>query len=823
MSDNSNIPTPAFVNPIKNANFQTAEELRKKENGKQIAQAIWQQQAGQKDNLYFFSGRAARFLYLESWATGTQDMNQFRDFMNISNSSADKAYTPMDMTPDMLGPQFMGTLVESMCKNEEYPCVYAVDADSLNEKAERQMDAIFRMKDADNINQLQELGGMQLEPVNAYVPDNELAAKIYFELEDRLPKEIRFEKLLEKCLIDNKYQKVLKRENIYDMVLYNMGVVKIEKCDHGYNLRRCIKRNVFYNFFQNDSGENELSYIGEVYKLKVRELRTKYGKSPERPDGLTEEQIYNMAKSASQFNAGLIWNPDWQYQYQFAESRCPWDDFSVLVIDGEIKVSEPKYYVSKIDNFGKENITPKKSKPEVKSDKAEVVQTNNERWYRFVYAPDSESLVYWGPGDIVLTDYKNTKRSYSSYTVVIPMNNGRYIPSLFERIIGPLKRYQIASLKQTQLIAKLRPSGVRIDVATARNLDIGEGNVLDWLEVVRFFDQTGNELYSSEGLDPNQKEAPVFSPTTRDESVQKIVELTNIKNSILAEIRGLIGVPQYRDGADVGDRTAAKLAEMQSGSSFNVTDFISTANHQLMEEVLKKICILEWQKVVKTEPESREDLINTVFDVYVRMRLTEYERSLLEANIEKWSSTLDASGQPIISPKDAFRIRQIDNFKLAEMYLANVVEEHKKLAQEQAAAAQQAAAQERQAAEQAAIQQRQSLLEMETQSKIAVTEAENKKQKESGMLTFITSLILENQKTGAPIPPMLMPVIQQMIENVMIPVVADTEETQKMLVEKTRQEQMAAKQQQQMEEQGITPEQQQQMEMQQQMETEPQM
>ena len=51
-------------------------------------------------------------------------------------------------------------------------------------------------------------------------------------------------------------------------------------------------------------------------------------------------------------------------------------------------------------------------------------------------------------------------------------------------------------------------------------------------------------------------QAPAISNGAVDTAVQKIVELTNILAGIVAEIRDLLGVPQYRDGSDVGDRTS---------------------------------------------------------------------------------------------------------------------------------------------------------------------------------------------------------------------------------------------------------------------------
>lgn len=784
-----------FADPLKNVNFQTKAEIAKKSTGRALANYLWTMQSKQTDNLNFFVGRAARWREIEQWAMGKQNMQVFLDFMNVN--SADKAYVPIDLTPDRSGPQFVGTLVESMSKNEEYPCVTAIDPSSLEEKQERQMDAIFRMKDAQNVNDLQMAGGMQLEPVDAYVPENELAAKIYFELEDRLPKEIRFEKVLERTLTFNKYAKTLKRENIADYIKYNIGATKIERDGDDYRIRKCIKSNLIYSYFQNTSGEWEVSYVAEVEKIKIKDIRSKYLRSAARPDGVTEKEVYDLAKISTKYNLNRAALPDWQNNFMYSGTNTPYDDWSVLVVVGEILIDDVEYAVAKTDSFGNENVAPKKGKPEVKSDKARLVQSASQKWYKYVYAPEADMILYWGPTDIVITDFGNVKKSYSSYTINIPFNNGEYVPSLFERALAPLRELQLTKLKRRQLIAKLSPTGWRIDVAMARNIDLGDGNSIDWTEILRIKDQTGAEIWSSEGLDPNERQTPAISETSHDVTLQKIIELTNVANALMQEIRQLLGVPSYRDGSDVGDRTAAKLADIQNVSSYNVTDFIVSANNELMEQTLYKICILEWQKVVKTEKESLEDLINTRFDVSVRMRLSEYERQLLEQNIQKWSSTVDGNGRPLLSPKDCFRIRNIQNYKLAELYLANVVEENDRKAREESRAQQEQNAQVQMQAAQEKSKGALELAKQEVEGKIATDTAMKTQDKQIKMLDFVSQMVTESMKTGVPVPKQFQPLIDAVLENVMLPMVAQTEEVEEAIAQKDQmmqQQQMAQQQ-----------------------------
>jgi hypothetical protein len=757
---NSSSSMPPFSDVLKQLAFDSPDEITKKETGKKIAEKIYSDQTGQTNNLNFFAARAIRWTEIEKWSLGKQDMQQFLPYMNVADGN--KAYVQIDMTPIMIGAQFVNTLVESIAENEEYACVSAIDDDSMAEKEQRQLDALFRMHEVETINDIQQQAGIQVEPANVYVPDNELSAKIYFELEDRLPKEIRFEKKLEGVLIENQYERVMKRRMLRDNIVFNLECTKIEKDeDYNYCIRKCIPRNVFYSFFMGDTGKTELGYIGECYNLKVRDLRKKYGVSPSNPKGLTEEEIYNLAKMSSQ-QTQVNFAHLWGQQYATFNNNTPWDEYSVYAIDFEIKVTVTDYYVSKIDSYGKENITPKKGIPKPTSEKATIKKKEKDKIYRGVYAPYAKEIIYWGLPDLVLHE------SLFTYSVNIPNNTGEYVPSLFERALEPLREYALTKLKRKQLIAKLSPATYRIDVESARNITNGTGDVLPWEEIVRIKDQTGVELWSSKGLNPLEREAPPFSAPTADPTINNIIELSGLLASIGGEIRSLLGVPAYRDGSDLPDRTPAKLAEGQNTSSFNVTNFIPNAHNQVMEETLYKICLLCWQDVVTDKKETTNDLINTKFKVSVKMKQTAYERQLLEQNIQVAMQTIDQStGKPLISFKDAYTIRNIKNYKLAEMYLANKIEENEKKAIADSERLQAQNAQVQQQSAELAAKQAQKLQEDKIAAEKDVEEFKATKTKEVELLKGFMQVAAKDE-TGMLIKQFL-PAIQQLVPNISLP------------------------------------------------------
>lgn len=805
--------------PLLGRFFLTPEQKKNREEGRKILKHFYTVQTSGDSSLNFFRQRNLRWTELLLWAKGSQPMQEFLNYMNVSPGGG-KAWVNLDYTQTRIAPKFVGTLVESMAKNRLYPCVDAIDDGSINEKQDRLYDALFRMHDTQTIDQLQQATGMVLEDPTAYVPDDEMSAKVYFELEDRLPKEIRFEKMLQFLMNEIAFEEMMNRQTLYDQVVLNFAATKIEKCGYKqYTVRKCIANNMVYNFFIDPNGKCGITQIGEFYNEKVKDFRRKYGKSEQNPDGLTEKEIFELAKLSTNKSIGTfnyMWNEQWATTTYY--QNRPYDDSSILVLDAEINFGEDAYYVEKKDPYGRTNIIAKKGVPyqQTKSDgtviqqekpeDVNIIKRTKNTWMRGVYAPYGDKMLYWGAPDIIITPYTDVAKPLSSYTVNIPNNDGEYVPSLFERGMETLREYQITKLKRKQIIAKLKPTGIRIDIASARNLDLGSGDSIEWEEVMRIYDQTGNEIYSSEGVDPLRKETPPLSNTVMDRDIEKVIGLTNVLLGQVAELRELWGVPVYRDGSDVGDRTAAKLAEGQNQSAYNVTDFVLNANNQLWQETFYKVCLLHWNDIVREEPESQNDMINTRFSLKLKMKITEYQKQLLEADIQRFSQMPDASGNPLISPKDALMLREIDNYKLAAWYLATTVEQNRRKAIEDSLRLQKQNGEEQRLSEQ---QSSDNLMKLEDRKLQAQKELEEFKAiQEIKKQIVVGSFQVASKGENPQMPAWLTPILMQMIPNLTIPMAVQNENMQEQIAEQEEAEQEEMMMQQQLAQ--MSPEQQQQ-------------
>lgn len=800
-------PVGQFGDPLLQITFTDPEKKKDKEFGRQILQRIFKEQNNQSTSFYF-GGRNIRWKENWDWAMGRQNMNEFVDYVSTQGN---KAYSPVDMTQNRIGPQFLGVLINSMSQNEEYISVRAIDDGSVSEKEQVRMDALFRMREVETISELQKMSGIQLEPTDAYVPDDELSAETYFKLEYRLPKEIEFELKLDKSSIDNKY-KEKNRATKKDLIVLNCAATKIEKLDNGFiGIRKCNPANLIYNFFMSDSGQMELSYIGEVYHLKVKDLRRKYSKSESNPTGLTEKEMFEMARTANQFNNANRFVYNWNESYMYATDR-PYDDYGIDVFDCELQTVDYDYYVSKQDNYGKEKIQPKKGIPKPESDKAKVVKKEKLTWYRGIWAVKSDKMIYWGLPDLTIRPYMNIAESLSSYSIQIPNNDGDYVPSLFERGLSPLRKWTLCDLKLKQLIANLRASGISIDTETIRDIDLGSGNTISALEVVKIYNQTGNVLWSSKGLDPNRQQDIPIKEMPNAGSIAQLGELVNVKNDSMQELRSVWGVPLYRDGSDLPPRMGAAVVENQTTNSNNVTDFINYADKALWEETFHKVCMLNWDDMVLKQ--GRKELMNSVFETEIDIKPTAYEKQMLEQNIQIGMKSIDTStGKPLLSFKDAFKIRNIKNYKLAEMYLANTIDKNEKMTRKKQMQDQQANIESQQQSAQLAAEEAMKLQEDKLAAEKEMQEfiSNNKKQEillEKGIELY---KVLLTPKTGeggtampsqAPqIPPALDMLLNQTFENIALTLAQDNKKQQQQMVAEQQEEQMAMEEQQMMAEQ----------------------
>jgi hypothetical protein len=158
-----------------------------------------------------------------------------------------------------------------------------------------------------------------------------------------------------------------------------------------------------------------------------------------------------------------------------------------------------------------------------------------------------------------------------------------------------------------------------------------------------------------------------------------------------------------------------------------------------------------------------------------------------------------------ISYEQVFKIKNIEDVKLAELYLAKSMKKAKREAEEAAQKNSQMNAQIQQQSAQQKMQQDAQLVQMESQGKIAINKTKGDSDRDLELIKFATTMYMESIKTGQPLPDE----IKQMVDSILGTAVQEKMQQKQEEEQQKQRAQQKEQQGQQEEQQGQQEEQQQ--------------
>jgi len=313
-----------------------------------------------------------------------------------------------------------------------------------------------------------------------------------------------------------------------------------------------------------------------------------------------------------------------------------------------------------------------------------------------------------------------------------------------------IRQMTLAHLKIQQLIAKLRPSGLIIDIDSLSDINIGQAKALTPLELQSVYDQTGNIYYKRRTEDGDSINQVPIQEAPNSGSVSQIQQLIMVYNHYLDRLRDEIGVNEYREGATVNPKTGLGVQQSQIQASNNATDFIYDAYLNIYEQTAFKISLLLYDSVLYGGKQyedylSPDKIKGKAFDVKIEVMPDDRERQFLEAMIQ---TALSAG---MIEFEDAFRVRSIKNVKLAEMYLTKAKKNKQKYDMQKAQQNSQMNAQSQQQSIQAKAQADMQLEQMQGQTKVTMVSTEMKMKQDLSQQEFVQNVLLKSFELSKPL------------------------------------------------------------------------
>ena len=650
------------------------------------------------------------FHNLRLYARGEQSVQKYKDELSING---DLSYLNLDWKPIPIIPKFVDIVVNGISTKNYEIKAYAEDPEAVQAKTKYAEGIIRDMMAKDLLENIQSKLGVNLynSPNPQDLPETKEELEIHLQLDYKQAIEIAEEEVINQILDRNRYTLINRRIN-YDLTVLGIGAAKTNWNEaNGVVLEYVDPANLVYSYTEDPNFE-DLYYVGEVKSVPLEELKKEF-------PYLTDADLKEIEKFPG--------NANYTRNYYGADTN----DNTVQVLYFEYKTYSNQVFKIKQTETGLEKAL---EKPDTfnppANDNFERVSRSIEVLYSGAKILGLEKMLKWELSENMTRPFADTTRVEMNYTICAPrMYKGR-IESLVSRITGFADMIQLTHLKLQQVLSRMVPDGVFVDVDGLAEVDLGNGTNYNAAEALNMYFQTGSIVGRSMSQDGGQNpgKVPIQELQTSSGNA-KISSLISTYQYYLQMIRDVTGLNEARDGS-MPDRDAlVGLQKMAAASSNTATRHILQSSLFLTLRLCENIALrikdsLEFPLTRKSLIESIsvsnvetlreiENLNLHDFGIFLELEPEEEDKAQFEQNIQV---ALQSGG---IDLEDVIDLRQIKNLKLANQSLK--YKRKKKLERDQAnqqaniAAQGQANAQASEAAALAEVQKQQALAQTEIQ------------------------------------------------------------------------------------------------------------
>ena len=635
------------------------EEKQSLEYGLQVARAIegeWFRNNRGGDR---FTANFQEYHRRRLYARGEQPVQKYKDELSING---DLSYLNLDWKPVPVVPKFVDIVVNGMSQRNYEIKAYAQDPVAQKKKTEYAKNIMLDMKKYDQLMALTEQTGRNFFSTDdpQSLPKNKEEFELHMQMDYKESVELATEQLINNCLDKNKYDEIRKRI-IQDLVICGIGAAKTQyNKSNGLQVKYVDPANLVYSYTE-DPNFDDLYYIGEVKQISLSEIAKLF-------PYLTPEDLEEIQKYPG--------NNDYIRNY-YGQN----DNNTISVMFFEYKTFEKQVFKIKRTEFGLEKAL---EKPDFfappPSDNFERVERVIEVLYTGAKILGHEKMLSWKMAENMTRPYADSPKVEMNYTLVAPrMYKGR-VESLVSRITGFADMIQITHLKLQQVMSRMVPDGVYVDVDGLAEVDLGNGTNYNPAEALNMYFQTGSIVGRSFTQDGDMNPGKVPIQELQTSSGQgKIASLISTYQYYLQMIRDVTGLNEARDGGTPDKNALVGLQKLAAANSNTATRHIlqsaSFVTLRLCENIsLKAKDIFEFALTEETLLESINqfnvetlkevsDLHLHDFGIYLQLEPDEEEKAQLQQNIQ---ASLQAGA---IYLDDVIEIQNIKNIDLANKYL----------------------------------------------------------------------------------------------------------------------------------------------------------
>ena len=629
------------------------------EYGTQVGQAIeyeWFGQGRTNGNRYLTSWN--QFHQLRLYARGEQSIQKYKDELSING---DLSYLNLDWKPVPILSKFVDIVVNGISGKAYDIKAYAQDPSSIKKRTDYASMLYEDMVSKEYLDSLQQTLGINLyqTPNIDVVPESKDELELHMQLSYKQSIEIAEEEAIASVLAQNKYDLTRKRLNM-DLTVLGIACAKT-----GFNTAEGITVDyvdpayVVYSYTE-DPNFDDVYYVGEVKSITIPELKKEF-------PNISEEELERIQKMPG--------------NSQYITGWGNYDENTVQVLYFDYKTYHNQVFKIKETPQGLMKALEKPDSfnpPE--NDNFERVSRSIEVLYNGAKVLGSNEMIKWELAENMSRPTADTTKVEMNYALCAPrMYKGR-IESLVSKCIGFADMIQLTHLKLQQVLSRMVPDGVYLDMDGLAEVDLGNGTNYNPAEALNMYFQTGSIVGRSLTQDGDMNPGKVPIQELNSSSGQaKINALIQTYQYYLQMIRDVTGLNEARDGTAMDKNSLVGLQKMAANASNVATRHINQSGLyitlKLAENVALKIAdALEFpltrsalQNSISTyNIKTLDEIVNLNlhdFGIFLELEPDEEEQAQLEANIQV------ALQQGGIDLEDAIDLRQIKNLKLANQML----------------------------------------------------------------------------------------------------------------------------------------------------------
>tara|TARA_R110002020_G_scaffold73523_2_gene188594 strand:- start:2249 stop:4675 length:2427 start_codon:yes stop_codon:yes gene_type:complete len=630
------------------------------EYGSQVASAIeteWFNQGRTNGNRYLTNWN--NYHYLRLYARGEQPVQKYKDELAING---DLSYLNLDWKPVPVISKFVDIVVNGI-SNKEYDIkAYSQDPQSVKQRTDYATAIAQDIYAADLIQQARENLGVDVQQSNLSaleLPQTKEELELHMQLSYKQAIEIAEEEAITQTLTQNKWELTKRRIN-QDLVVCGIASCKTNfNKSNGITVDYVDPAYMIYSYTEDPNFE-DIYYVGEVKSITIPELKKQF------PD-ISNEELQRIQEMPG--------------NRQYITGWGNYDNNTVQILYFEYKTYMNQVFKLKHTENGLDKIIQKTDEfNPPPSDNYNRVSRSIEVLYEGVKVLGTNTMLKWQLAENMTRPLADTTKVEMNYGICAPRMYKGKIESLVGKITGFADMIQLTHLKMQQVLARMVPDGVFLDMDGLAEVDLGNGTNYNPAEALNMYFQTGSIVGRSLTQDGELNRGKVPIQELKSSSGgQKLAALVQTYQYYLQLIRDVTGLNEARDGSMPDKDALVGLQKMAANASNIATKHINQASQyialRICENISKKLvdvlsfplthnALIESISLFNAQTLAEISNLSTHdFGIYLELEPEEEAQALLEQNIQV------ALQQQGIDLEDAIDIRQIKNLKLANQLL----------------------------------------------------------------------------------------------------------------------------------------------------------